>query len=103
MELDLVLVHFFQFHILIGVKMLLLLELIWAHLCILIIRKDVLILGKGSTQGLDNTTLTTEAEYSIDFSRSQRKFCLSLHYNGSNNFYLLMPQKYINSKQKILK
>ena len=41
--------------------------------------KDMLIFGKGSTQGLDNTTLTAEAEYSLNFSRSQRKFCLSLH------------------------
>ena len=31
-------------------------------------------------------TLTEEAEYSINFSRSQRKFCLSLHYNGSSSF-----------------
>ena len=36
--------------------------------------KDILILGKGRTKGLDNTTLTTEAKYSINFSRSQRKF-----------------------------
>ena len=26
--------------------------------------KDILILGKGQTQGSDNTTLTSEAEYS---------------------------------------
>ena len=32
--------------------------------------KDILILGKGSTQGSDNTTLTAEAEYCINFSRS---------------------------------
>ena len=37
--------------------------------------KDILILGKGQTQGLDNTTLTAKTEYSINFSRSQRKFC----------------------------
>ena len=36
--------------------------------------KDILILGKGRTQGLDNTTLTAEAKYSINSSRSQRKF-----------------------------
>ena len=48
--------------------------------------KDILILGKGQTQGLDNTTLTTEAEYFINFSRSETKFCLSLHYNESNRF-----------------
>ena len=48
--------------------------------------KDISILGKGPTQGLDDTTLTTEAKYLINFSRSQRKFCLSLHYNGLNSF-----------------
>ena len=37
--------------------------------------KDILILGEGPTQGLDDTTLTGEAKYSINFSRSQRKFC----------------------------
>ena len=37
--------------------------------------KDILILGKGRTQGLRNTTLLAEAEYSINFSRSQTKFC----------------------------
>ena len=36
--------------------------------------KIVLILGKRRIQGLDNTTLTVEAEYSIEFSRSVRIF-----------------------------
>ena len=48
--------------------------------------KDILIYVEGPTQGLDNTTLTAEAKYSINFSRSQRKFGLSLHCNGSNSF-----------------
>ena len=65
--------------------------------------KDILILGKGQTKRLDKTSLTAEAEYSINFSRSERKFCLSLHYNGSNSFYSLMPEKYTSLKQKILK
>ena len=47
--------------------------------------KDILILGKGQAQGLDNTTITAQAEYPINSSRLQRKFCLSLHYNGSNS------------------
>ena len=42
-------------------------------------KKDTLILGKGSTQGLDDITLTAEAQYSINFARSNRKFCLSVH------------------------
>ena len=65
--------------------------------------KDILILGKRQKQGLDNTTLTAEAEYFINFSRSKRKFCLSLHYNGSHSFLFVNGTKYISSKQKILK
>ena len=65
--------------------------------------KDILILGKGETKGLDNTSLTVEAKYSISFSRSERKFCLSLHYNQVTVFSSLMPQKYISLKQEILK
>ena len=37
-------------------------------------KKDILILGKGQTQELDDTTLTAEAQYSIDLSRSNRIF-----------------------------
>ena len=35
---------------------------------------DILILGIGPTQGLDDT-LTAEAQCSINFSRSNEKFC----------------------------
>ena len=52
-------------------------------------RQYILILGKSPTQGLDNTTLTAEAEYSINFSRSHRKFFLSLLDNGSNSFLFI--------------
>ena len=30
--------------------------------------------------------LTVKVQYLIDFSRLNRKFCLSLHYNGRNSF-----------------
>ena len=40
-------------------------------------KKDILILVKGPTQALDDTTLTAKAQYSINISRSNRKFCLS--------------------------
>ena len=53
-------------------------------------KKDILILSKGSTQGLDDTTLTAEAQYSINFSRSNRIIM------GATVFYLLILQKYIN-------
>ena len=64
-------------------------------------KKDISILGKGPTQGLEHT-LTAERMHSINFSVTRKKFCLSLHYNGEN-IYLLMVLKFINLKQKILK
>ena len=39
--------------------------LIWNLLFTLVTKKGILILGKGVTQGLDDTTLTPEVEYSI--------------------------------------
>ena len=35
--------------------------------------KDTLIVGDGPTQGLDGTTFTAEAKYSINFTQSNRK------------------------------
>ena len=45
--------------------------------------KDILVLGKEPTQGLENT-LTAKKMYSINFIVTKKKFCLSLHYNGAN-------------------
>ena len=42
-------------------------------------KKDTLIVGFGPIQELDHTTLIAEAQYSINFSRLNRKICLSLH------------------------
>ena len=55
--------------------------------------KDILILSKRQRKGLENTSPTAEAEYSINFPRSERKFSLSLHYIGSNNFLLINTTK----------
>ena len=67
-------------------------------------KKDTLILGNGPAQRLHDTTLTAEAQYSINFSKSNRRFCLSLHYNKSISFlFVKTTEIYFNSKQKILK
>ena len=63
-------------------------------------RKDILILGDGATQGLDDTTLTAEAIYSINFTQSNRKLCLSLHYIGSNSFLFVNATKTYQFKAK---
>ena len=55
--------------------------------------KDILILGEGTLQGLDDTILTTGGKYSINFTQSRKRFVLSLHYNGSNSFLLVNTTK----------
>ena len=48
--------------------------------------KDILILEKGPTQGLGEHSLSAEKIYSINFTKVNTKLCLSLHYNGANNY-----------------
>ena len=67
-------------------------------------KKVILILGKGPTQGLDDTTLSAEAQYfSIIFQDQIENFVLVCIIMGATAFYLLMLQNYVNSKQMILK
>ena len=52
-------------------------------------KKDILVLGKGPTQGLEHT-LTAEKMYSINFTvTKKKKFCLGLPYNGANSYLLV--------------
>ena len=62
-------------------------------------KKDILILGKGPTQGLEHT-LTAEKMYSINFSKGYTKFCLSLHYNGANSYLFVNGTEIIKFKAK---
>ena len=39
--------------------------------------KDILILGEGPTQVLDDTTLTAKAKYPINFTQPRKRFILS--------------------------
>ena len=59
-------------------------------------KKDILILGKGPTQGLEHN-LTAEKMYWINFTVTGKKFCLSLHYNGANSYLFVKVQKLLNS------
>ena len=51
-------------------------------------KKDILILGEGPTQGLEHThqNMSSEKMYSINFTVTTKKFCLSLHYNRANSY-----------------
>ena len=62
--------------------------------------KEILILGEGSTQGLHGTTLIAEAIYPFNFTQPNKKFVLSLHYNGSNSFLFVNATKMYQFKAK---
>ena len=47
--------------------------------------KDILI-GEEPTEGLDDTTLTAKEKYPMNFTQPNKRFALSLCYNGSNSF-----------------
>ena len=62
-------------------------------------KKDILILGKGPTQGLEHT-LSAEKMHSINFTKKNAKFCLSLHYNGANSYLFVNCTEIIKFKAK---
>ena len=65
----------------------------------MIINKDILILGKGPTQVLENT-LAAEKLHSIYFTKENTKFRLSLHCNGANSYLFVNDTEIIKFKAK---
>ena len=63
-------------------------------------KKDILILGEGPMQGLDGTTMTAEKLYSINFTKNNNKFCLSLHYNWANSYLSVNGTEFYKFKAK---
>ena len=62
-------------------------------------KKDILVLGWGPTQGLERT-LTAEKMYSINFTLTKNKFCLSLYYYGANSYLFVNGKEIIKFKAK---
>ena len=63
-------------------------------------KKDILILGFGPMQGLGEDSLTAEKMYSINFTVTKKKFCLSLHYNGANSYLFVNGTEIYKFKAK---
>ena len=63
-------------------------------------KKYSLIFSKGSTEGLGDSSLTEEAQYSINYSKSNKSIYLSLHYNKSNIFVFVNATKIYQFKAK---
>ena len=62
--------------------------------------KDIFILGFGPTQGLVEHSLTAEKMYSINFTLTKMKFCLSLHYNGASSYLFVNGTEIVKFKAK---
>ena len=62
--------------------------------------ESILILGEGSTQGLDDTTLYAEKTFSINFTKTNTKFCLSLHFNVANSYLFVNGIEVVKFKAK---
>ena len=56
---------------------------------------NIYVLGDGIFQGINNTTLYAEKTYATNFSAVNKKFVLSLHYNGDNSYL------FVNGKQEL--
>ena len=61
--------------------------------------KDILVLCKYPTQGLERT-LSAEKMYSISFTEITKKNCLRLHYNVSNSYSLVNGTEIYKFKAK---
>ena len=62
-------------------------------------KKDMLVLGIEPTQGLEHT-LTAEKIYSINFTLTRKKFCLSFHYNEVNSYLFVNGTEMYKFKAK---
>ena len=54
---------------------------------------NILVLGKDFIQGINSTAIYVEKMYSTNFTVNNKKFCLSLHFNGDNSYL------FVNGKQ----
>ena len=66
-------------------------------------KKNILALDEDPTQGIEDTTITAKDKYCINFTESEKRFVYVCTFMEAKVSYLLMLQKYINSKQKTLK
>ena len=62
--------------------------------------KDVLDLGRGLIQKMDDTTIYAEKMYSPNFTIATKTFCLSLHDNGDDSYLFVNGKECIKFRVK---
>ena len=59
--------------------------------------KDILILGEGPAQGLDDNTLTVEVIYPVKFTQPNERFVFRLTNMEATAFYTIMKATFVNA------
>ena len=62
-------------------------------------KKNILVLGIGPAQGFEDT-ITAEKMQSINFTVTNKKFCLNLHYNQANSYLFVNGTEIYKFKAK---
>ena len=60
----------------------------------------IYLMGKGLTQGVNVTTIYVEKIYDRNFTEPDKKFVLSLHYNGDNSYLFVNGRQELKFKAK---
>ena len=55
--------------------------------------QSILVLDRGFIQKVNDTTIYAEKMYSPNFSKENKIFVLSLHYNGDNSYLFVNGKK----------
>ena len=63
-------------------------------------KKHMLTYKDGPTNGLNDTTVTAEKEYLINFTEQQNNVCLSFHYKWINSYLFVNCVKIYKIKAK---
>ena len=66
-------------------------------------KNDILVLGKDFVQRINGAIIYAEKLNSINFTEYNKKFCLSLHYNGANSYLFVNGTEIYKFKAKTLR
>ena len=62
--------------------------------------QNIYVLGKDFVQGINGTTIYAEKTYKHNFTTPNKKFVLSLHYNGDNSYLFVNGGEKLKFKTK---
>ena len=65
------------------------------------LKNNFIVLGEDPTFGINGSFGSSEKKFSINFSKANAIFYMSLHYNADNSYLLVNGKKYLSLKPTI--